>query len=184
MAVEASTSSGNARPPVRKAAEHQMTLPMHSQAAQAAPTFAPRPPEMPIHASAMTPVVEAVEVMDTDTNADVTIDEPESFLYPPLPSLMSAPITPAPVYATPASAAERSGPASDSRPVIRPAVASPIAAASATSSARRVIGNTQTGLAAAHLGIEESEFDKPTYLRRALAGEGGLGTRLPGDGKA
>jgi hypothetical protein len=120
--------------------------------------------------------------MDTE----VTIDESESFLYPPLPSLMSAPMTPAPVYAAsaPVVAAERFAMPSDSRPVIRPAVASPIAAASATSSARRVTSNTQTGLAAAHLGIEESEFDKPTYLRRALAGEGGLGTRLPGDGKA
>jgi hypothetical protein len=35
-------------------------------------------------------------------------------------------------------------------------------------------------LATAHLGIEESEFDKPTYLRRAMAGEG---LRMPGDGK-
>jgi cell division protein FtsZ len=184
MAVEASTSSGNARPQVRKAAEHQMTLPMHSQVVQAAPTFAPRPAETPIHSIAVTPVVEPVEVMDTD--ADVTIDEPESYLYPPLPSLMASAITPAPVYApsAPVVAAERFAPASDSRPVIRPAVASPIAAASGTSSARRVAGNAQTGLAAAHLGIEESEFDKPTYLRRALAGEGGFGTRLPGDGKA
>jgi hypothetical protein len=36
-------------------------------------------------------------------------------------------------------------------------------------------------LATAHLGIEESEYDKPTYLRRAMAGEG---MRLPGDGKS
>ncbi len=199
MAVEASTSSGNARPPVRKAAEHQMTLPMHSQAA---PTFAPRPVEMPIQphamafsreggmalpaapvsASAVTPISQPADTMDTE----VTIDESDSFLYPPLPSLMSAATTPAPLYATsaPAVAAERFAPPSDSRPVIRPAVASPIAAASATSSARRVTSHMQPGLAAAHLGIEESEFDKPTYLRRALAGEGGLGTRLPGDGKA
>jgi hypothetical protein len=56
--------------------------------------------------------------------------------------------------------------------VIRPAVASPIAPASATSSARRAAPTSATSLATAHLGIEESEFDKPTYLRRALAGEG------------
>jgi len=31
-------------------------------------------------------------------------------------------------------------------------------------------------------GIEESEFDKPTYLRRAMAGETPLAMRLPGEG--
>jgi hypothetical protein len=34
-------------------------------------------------------------------------------------------------------------------------------------------------LATAHLGIEESEYDKPTYLRRAMAGDG-----MRGDGKS
>ena len=76
---------------------------------------------------------------------------------------MASPITPAP----------------DSRPVIRPPVASPIA--SATSSARRATPMPATTLATAHLGIEESEYDKPTYLRRAMAGDS---MRLPGDGKA
>jgi hypothetical protein len=201
MAVEASTSSGHARPTVKKAAEHQMTLPMHSQGSPiAAAGYAARPMEMPAQPqtmgfsresgmapsvaplSAAPPVAEPLDMLDTE----VDIDGPEPFLYPPLPSLMAAAITPAPVYApsAPVVAAERFAPAADSRPVIRPAVSSPIAAASVTSSARRVTSNMQTGLSAAHLGIEESEFDKPTYLRRALAGEGGFGTRLPGDGKA
>jgi hypothetical protein len=65
------------------------------------------------------------------------------------------------------------------RPVIRPAVASPIAPASVTSSARRTTP-APASLSSAHLGIEESEFDKPTYLRRAMAGEG---MRHPGDHK-
>jgi hypothetical protein len=61
----------------------------------------------------------------------------------------------------------------------RPPVASPIA--SATSSARRATPMSATTLATAHLGIEENEYDKPTYLRRAMAGDS---MSLPGDRKA
>jgi hypothetical protein len=89
-------------------------------------------------------------------------------LYPPLSSLGSG------SFATATAAPP------DPRPVIRPAVASPIAPASGTSSARRITPSAPGSLATGHLGIEESEFDKPTYLRRALAGEG---IRNPGDGK-
>jgi hypothetical protein len=85
------------------------------------------------------------------------------------------------VFARATPVAATTTPAPDSRPVIRPPVASPIAAASATSSSRRTTSTPSTALATAHLGIEESEYDKPTYLRRAMAGEG---VRLPGDGKA
>jgi len=193
VAVEASTSSGGGRPQVRKTADHQMTLPMHGHAGQSVPSASraaeisapsqaygqPRAtgaPVVSVGTSQATPVSEPLDVIDTD----VEIDDGEALLYPPLPSLL----TPSPVYATPMVAAERSYPAADSRPIIRPAVASPIAAASVTSSARRVTNNGQTGLAAAHLGIEESEFDKPTYLRRAMAGEGSVSARYPGDGKA
>jgi cell division protein FtsZ len=191
VAVEASTSSGTGRPQVRKSAEHQMTLPMHGHAGQSMPSASraaelsvqqqpygqPRAtaPVVSLGASAVTPVSEPLDIIDTD----VDIEEAEGLLYPPLPSLL----TPPPAYATP-MVAERSIPTADSRPVIRPAVASPMAAASVTSSARRVTNNGQTGLSAAHLGIEESEFDKPTYLRRAMAGEGSVSTRYPGDGKA
>jgi cell division protein FtsZ len=193
VAVENSTSSGNARPMIKRAAEHQMTLPMHSPLAQsvvsvtpAARVESPRP-ESPhpvvqaIHspsvaalaASASASVSEPLDVSDTE----VEIDDSEIHRYPPLSSL----VTPAPVYAraTPMAAAITPGP--DSRPVIRPPVASPIAAASATSSARRATPAPPAALATAHLGIEESEYDKPTYLRRAMAGEG---VHLPGDGKA
>jgi hypothetical protein len=129
-------------------------------------------PAAPVAQSAsngISAVFEPLEVSDTE----VEIDEPEIHLYPPLPSL----VTPAPVFA---HAVAMPTPSPDARPVIRPAVASPIAVASATSSARRVTSSQPTALATAHLGIEESEFDKPTYLRRAMAGEG---MRLPGDGK-
>ena len=91
-----------------------------------------------------------------------------------------APMTPAPVYGR-APMALPITPAPDSRPVIRPPVASPMSATSVSSSARRATPVPATALATAHLGIEESEYDKPTYLRRALAG---YSMRLPGDGKA
>ena len=183
-AVEASTFSG-ARPQVKKLAENQMTLPMHSPPSETViavvsampaprspvPSSLPaRPagrPMAPAGASAAPPVSEPLEASDTEVEIDAT----EILRYPPLPLLATpAPVTP-PVAPLPAS---------DSRPVIRPAVASPIATASATSSARRVAPSAGAGLATAHLGIEESEFDKPTYLRRAMAGEG---LRMPGDGK-
>jgi hypothetical protein len=185
MAADTPVSSAGGRPTVKKLAEHQMTLPMHSASASPSPS-AVTPFETPAHlapmvkanapvmpaaavASASTPVFQPFEGTDTE----VEIDEAEINLYPPLPSLF----TPSPVYAHATPAAM---PASDSRPVIRPAVASPISAVSVTSSARRVTSSQPTTLATAHLGIEESEFDKPTYLRRAMASEG---MRSPGDGK-
>ncbi len=179
VAVETSTSSGNARPTIKKSAEHQMTLPMHSNQAQSVVSVMPTAHmEAPVQAAPMSagvsaPVAEPLDVSDTE----VEIDECEIHRYPPLPALL----TPAPVYARAIPVAAPATPPPDSRPVIRPPVASPIAAASVTSSARRATPSPQNGLATAHLGIEESEYDKPTYLRRAMAGEG---MRLPGDGKA
>jgi hypothetical protein len=189
MAVEASTSSGGGRPTVKKTAENQMTLPMHSTPADAVvrvsmpvaepvsqPPAPPRPfapfaaqpahsaTVVPVVAAASAPVAEPLAVSDTD----VEVDDEEVRLYPPLSSLGSG------SFATATAAPP------DPRPVIRPAVASPIAPASGTSSARRITPSAPGSLATGHLGIEESEFDKPTYLRRALAGEG---IRNPGDGK-
>ena len=177
MAVEASTSSGGHRPMIKKAAEHQMTLPMHSNQAQSVVSVMPTAHvQAPVHAGSMSasisaPVSEPLEASDTE----VEIDDCEIHRYPPLPALL----TPAPVYARATPMAGPVTPAPDSRPVIRPPVASPIA--SATSSARRATPTSPTTLATAHLGIEESEYDKPTYLRRAMAGDS---MRLPGDGKA
>jgi cell division protein FtsZ len=178
-AVEASTSSG--RPQIKRLSENQMTLPMHSPPSETVIAVAssmapppPAPPPTPAHVAAapvvvnsVAPVSAAMDVEDTE----VEIEASDVLRYPPLPLLATpGPVTPAVVaFAAP-----------DSRPVIRPAVASPIASASAASSARRVTPSPAT-LATAHLGIEESEFDKPTYLRRAMAGEG---LRQPGEGKA
>jgi cell division protein FtsZ len=177
MAVEASTSSGGHRPMIKKSAEHQMTLPMHSQQAQSVVSVMPTAHvEAPVRSAAMAgsvsaPVSQPFEVCDTE----VEIDECEIHRYPPLPALL----TPTPVYGRAMPVAGPVTPSPDSRPVIRPPVPSPIAAASATSSSRRT--TPPAALATAHLGIEESEYDKPTYLRRAMAGDS---MRLPGDGKA
>ena len=184
VAVETSTSSST-RPTVRKLAENQMTLPMHSGSgasvarvavdralelgAQVAPL--PRmygePALAPITVCAPTPVSQPIEAVDTD----VEFDDPDLH-YPPPASL----VTPAPVFAQVSASVSMP----HERPVIRPAVASPISPASVTSSARRTTPTPATSLTSAHLGIEESEFDKPTYLRRAMAGEG---MRHPGDHK-
>jgi cell division protein FtsZ len=170
MAVEASTSSGSARPMIKRTAEHQMTLPMHSQQAQSVVSVMPPAyVEAPVRtvvmgASVSAPVSEPLDVSDTE----VEIDDSDIHRYPPLPELL----TPAPVFARATPVAGSITPAPDSRPVIRPPVASPIAAASVTSSARRATPAPATTLATAHLGIEESEYDKPTYLRRAMAGDG------------
>jgi hypothetical protein len=186
VAVEASTSSGSGRPQIKRAAEHQMTLPMHSPSSETVISVADAassphaPPPYPVRsapvapgvaslvASAAPPVAEPLDVSDTE----VELDGIEILRYPPVPVLA----TPGPVTPPVASLS-----APDSRPVIRPAVPSPIATANAAgSSARRVTPSAPAALATAHLGIEESEFDKPTYLRRALAGEG---LRLPSDNK-
>jgi cell division protein FtsZ len=171
-AVEASTSTG--RPAIKKPAENQMTLPMGSPRTETVVSVssappAPFPPAVPaaagIVASAAPPVAEPLDASDTE----VEIDDSEILRYPPLP-----------VLATPAPVTPPAVPVSDSRPVIRPAVVSPIATSAGSSSARRVAQSAPTALTTAHLGIEESEYDKPTYLRRAMASEG---LRSPGDGK-
>ena len=50
------------------------------------------------------------------------------------------------------------------------------------SAARRSSGSVPVALPADHLCIEESEFDRPTYLRRAMAGDMSLAARQPGSG--
>jgi cell division protein FtsZ len=198
-AVEASTAAGslNTRSS-KKPADYQMSLPI----AHAAPAPNPAPSRVPltaapppvpalakaqatvaspvppvvISAPARNPVPEIVEFADT------AVDEfsaPTSYpagvvTYTPPPALGATPAPSVPVAVVAA-------PLSESRPVIRPAVTSPIGSAPG-SGPRRTTGTVPVVLAADHLCIEESEFDKPTYLRRAMAGETPLAMRLPGEG--
>jgi hypothetical protein len=116
-----------------------------------------------------------------DTGVDDAYAEPVS--YPVGTSYTPAPVvgfTPAPSARVPM--VERTPPLPESRPVIRPAVTSPMCTVPG-SGPRRAAGSGPVALVADHLCIEESEFDKPTYLRRAMAGEAPHAMRAPGDGK-
>jgi hypothetical protein len=108
-----------------------------------------------ISAPARSAVPVIVEFADTD------VDEYASMSYPTGPVAIA--------------------PAQESRPVIRPAVTSAMNTVPG-SGPRRTSGSVPVALAADHLCIEESEFDRPTYLRRAMAGEAPSAMRLPGEG--
>ena len=204
-AVEASTVAGslNTRSSKRPA-DHQMVLPI-SHAAPA-PHFAPprvslavtaAPPPVPSLARApvaaaslagvpsvvmVTPacsaVPEIVEFADTAVDEFSTPTEypagATTYTPPPVVGMATAPTVPV-------AMAERHTPAPESRPVIRPAVTSAMSTIPG-SGPRRASGTVPVAMAADHLCIEESEFDKPTYLRRAMAGETPLAMRLPGEG--
>jgi cell division protein FtsZ len=197
-AVEASTAGFLNTRPSKKPADHQMSLPISHAApnagsprvsllasaapppvptmARAAAVTASQAPSVVISAPVRSAVPEIVEFADT------AVDEfsaPTSYpagvlLYTPPPVVG---VAPAP--AVPVAVAERA--ATESRPVIRPAVTSPISTTPG-SGPRRTSGTVPVALAADHLCIEESEFDKPTYLRRAMAGDTPMAMRLPGEG--
>ncbi len=204
-AVEASTAAGvlNTRPGKRPA-DYQMSLPIShaalppnsapprmSFAATAAPPPVPTlaraaatvasPAGLPltvISAHAHSAVPEIVEFADTAVDEfSAPISYPAGVMsYTPPPVVGTAPAT-----AVPVTIPERATPAPESRPVIRPAVTSPMSTVPG-SGPRRTSGTVPVALGADHLCIEESEFDKPTYLRRAMAGETPLAMRLPGEG--
>jgi cell division protein FtsZ len=93
--------------------------------------------------------------------------------YPPAPSV-SQPASPMPLSA-PSSMSAAGYPGSDwsseGRPIIRPPVGSAMSAGMSPPADRRRPPPIPA-MSAEDLGIEESEFDKPTYLRRTLAAHG------------
>jgi cell division protein FtsZ len=191
-AVETSTAGALPSRPSKKPGDYQMSLPISHAASAANPAqprapFAAAPPPVPpraaaaicspvglqptaISAPARSAVPEIVEFADTD------VDEYASMSYP----TSALTYTPAPAVGAP-SGPVAIAPAQESRPVIRPAVASAMNTVPG-SGPRRSSGTVPVALAADHLCIEESEFDKPTYLRRAMAGEAPSAMRLPGEG--
>jgi cell division protein FtsZ len=98
--------------------------------------------------------------------------------YPPVTTQVSYPsVSPMPL-ATSGSGAPAYPTAdwsAEGRPVIRPQVGSQQAGSAPPADRRRT--PMMPALAAEDLGIEESEFDKPTYLRRSLAAHGEPGSR-------
>jgi len=201
-AVEASTAGVLNTRPGKKPADHQMSLPI----SHAAPAPHPAPPRVFVAATAAPPPVPTLAraaaanaspapsaVISAPAHsvvpqivefADTAVDElsaPTSYpagvlLYTPPPVAAAAPAP-----ALPVAVAERAASAPEPRPVIRPAVTSPISTTPG-SGPRRTSGTVPVALAADHLCIEESEFDKPTYLRRAMAGDTPMAMRLPGEG--
>jgi cell division protein FtsZ len=170
ISVEASTATAaRTTSSKRSVAENQMALPMQP----AAPAGAPIPgqrmtaPTIPLwksgSAAPAAPAPEVIEFADTDTDD----------AYPTI----TLSYTPAPMMGSPAA-----GPtAPESRQATRPSSGMTSGMASGmTSASATAVRRTPAGMPLAdHLGIEENEFDKPTYLRRALAVEGGL--RMPGE---
>jgi cell division protein FtsZ len=204
-AVESSTVAGtlNTRSG-KKPTDHQMVLPI----SHPAPATHPAPPRVSLAVTAAPPPVPALArapiadsrpagsqyiaiaapacsaVPEIVEFADTVVDEfsapvgypsgATTYTPPPVVGVATAP-------SAPVAITERLTPAPEARPVIRPAVTSAMSAVP-VSGPRRVSGTVPVALAADHLCIEESEFDKPTYLRRAMAGETPLAMRLPGEG--
>jgi cell division protein FtsZ len=200
-AVEASTTTSNARAG-KKANDSQMVLPMGQAAPVVVPNFAsarvpaPSPPPVPTFVgyppvapipaapqSAQVTVPGGVAVPEIAEFADTGVDEyAEPVSYPVVTGFTPPPVVGfAPAPSARVSTVERTAPISEPRPVIRPAVTSPMCTVPG-SGPRRAAGATPVAMVADHLCIEESEFDKPTYLRRAMAGETPHAMRAPGEG--
>jgi len=204
QAVEASTTSSGSRSS-KKPGDNQMSLPMatphpvtvssHAQPVVSAappplptPTLigmpippVPHPVAHPVTQPASTAISDGVPITEVVEFADTGVDEYSAPCSYPAGAMT---YTPPPVVGYPQAPSaplsiERSAPMGESRPVIRPAVSSPMA--SGGSAPRRGSGNMPVAMAD-HLGIEENEFDKPTYLRRAMAGDNPHAMRMPGDG--
>jgi cell division protein FtsZ len=103
--------------------------------------------------------------------------------YPPVTTTVSyPPVSPMPLTASGTigagvAAYPTADWASEGRPIIRPAVGSTMGAGAGLSASDRRRTPMMPALAVEELGIEESEFDKPTYLRRGLASHGDPGPR-------
>jgi cell division protein FtsZ len=157
--------------------DNQMALPMQPTAYAPAPTYAPPPP--PVAATSPVPPW-----------AQPTAVAPRGYAIAPRRQIEGASemgvgfeefyenveqVPPGPVASTQAptapggygiaTAAEWT-PAE--RPVIRPPVGAPAAAAPQNGGPQRRMSSQVAARPADELGVEESEFDKPTYLRRGI----------------
>jgi cell division protein FtsZ len=168
-----SSSSGSAR----RSAD-QMSLPMEASAA-APPVPAYATPTMPMSAPA---ALYAPTGLAAEGPYDMT-DETEPY---PTPAPVSFAST-IPGYAPPTLNASPYATAADWQaskepPTIRPPVpANP----ALTGAARRTPGGAMTAFSGENLGIEDSEYDSPAYLRRARVAQEAAAQpamRLPSDG--
>jgi cell division protein FtsZ len=196
-------SHGHGQPARR--GEGQMTLPMQPQQqpvayGQAAQNYAPAPAAQaysyapaaaaPVYAPTLSPYAPTpspyAPVPEAGSDIDIHTDPypaPAPYMHAPLTA--HVPVAPAPSgnggYANdwPAAVAAE-------RPNIRPPVPSPLQSSPGSASAqqpRRTAGSIQA--LADELGIEESEYDTPAYLRRSRASgsHDTMSYRLPGGEK-
>jgi cell division protein FtsZ len=153
--------------PVRRT-DNQMALPMQAPPSYApasygnVPTASARPPQQP-ESDYGEMVVEPYPLQPYPPVAAVAYPPPVA----PMPLAPSAQLNGGnnPAYAV---QAEQWAPPPEGRPIIRPPVTT-----STTASSQTNLGNSRRtpiipALAAEDLGIEESEYDKPAYLRRGL----------------
>ncbi len=169
----------------RRMSENQMALPIqtpHIYGNGPSALYAPMPLPMP----------EPIDIGDLAADSYVSplaYTPAPTAPYPPASPMPSAPMNygvvgnPVPAAATGPAPVEWAQ-SSDSRPIIRPPVSSTQPSGTGmTSGARRGPAPSTPALSAEDLGIEENEFDKPTYLRRGLQESGSQTYRIPGDGK-
>jgi cell division protein FtsZ len=151
-------AQGVGRGPVR-GREGQMALPMQASAMAQAPTMmAQQPPQSPMSPWGQTsnPTTRggyAAQQRPGDSGETINLDEFYSSM---------AEVPPAAMGAVPATA-QPNGPewTPSERPVVRPQAAPPVGPPGRRS-------QMQPPRPGDELGVEESEFDKPTYLRRGL----------------
>jgi cell division protein FtsZ len=126
---------------------------------------------LPVQAAA--PHVNTARFPAAATDLGELQDEGYPQPYPPVTTTVSYPsVSPMPL--SPSGSSHGAYPTADwssERPIIRPAVGSSMAAPPPPADRRRtpMVMPQPAALGAEDLGIEESEFDKPTYLRRSLA---------------
>jgi cell division protein FtsZ len=191
---------GNARG-ARRPSENQMALPMQPApmahplgATPVAPLYTQGPEADPVGparaaggqpvATAWPPAPEPIDIGDlaSDAYTSMAMSQPAPYPGGPIsPFPPAAPMTSAP------SAPVEWVQAGESRPNIRPPVTSSQSGGGGLSGPRRVTSAppASASLTVEDLGIDESEFDKPTYLRRAHGAQEGAAPayRGPGDGK-
>jgi hypothetical protein len=150
--------------PVRRTSDHQMALPMQPPAPVSygtMPTASARQPQAESDYGEM--VVEPYPLQPYPPVAAVAYPPPVA----PMPLAPSAQLN-ASNHPSYAAQAEQWAAPPEGRPIIRPPVTSATNAGS-----QSMAGNSRRtpiipAMAAEELGIEESEYDKPAYLRRGL----------------
>jgi cell division protein FtsZ len=169
---------------------HQMAVPNHPPAGYAHQqvTYAPIPGYGPPVASTSPPAAATTPYPASPlgspyshaVSGEIDHGEPAHEAYPTHASFVHAPLT---AHVSVAPSADW-GAGGGAERTIRPAVPSPLSSngGQGHGNGRRSAGGNGPAMPGDDLGIEESEYDTPAYLRRARAsGDYGNGYRMPGE---